>query len=149
VNRACLGTAAERADVYPGIGAAFFSSRKFKDVEGRPQRSRDHGTKFLKAGEFFYYVARTSDGPDTDGFFLVAVPRNQRHKVMAEANGFRSLRGRLRRWAFRRHRAHSGAFRSWFYQLHRADRELAFRCGSGTHSVWSEAEPAESMSGTR
>lgn len=48
-------------------------------------------TKFLKEGEFFYYATRTSDGPDTDGFFLVGVPRNQRQKVLAEANGFRSL----------------------------------------------------------
>ena len=48
-------------------------------------------TKFLKEGEFFYNAARTADGPATDGFFLVGVPRNQRQKVLAEANGFRSL----------------------------------------------------------
>ena len=35
--------------------------------------------------------ANTSAAADADGFFLVAVPRNQRQKVLVEANGFRTI----------------------------------------------------------
>jgi len=48
-------------------------------------------TKFLKEGEFFYSVANTTTGSDADGFFFVSVPRNQRQKVLVQANGFRTL----------------------------------------------------------
>jgi hypothetical protein len=54
------------------------------------QWSQD-ATRSLKEGEFFYYAARTSAAADADGFFLVAVPRNQRQKVLVEANGFRTI----------------------------------------------------------
>jgi hypothetical protein len=47
--------------------------------------------KSYEKGEFFFTAVRTADGPQTDGFFLVAVPRNQKIKLVVSASGFRQL----------------------------------------------------------
>jgi S1-C subfamily serine protease len=47
--------------------------------------------KRYEKGEFFFAAYRTSAEPQSDGFFLVAVPRKQNLKVIVSANGYRDL----------------------------------------------------------
>ena len=47
--------------------------------------------KRYQKGEFFFAAYKISNEPQTDGFFLVAVPRNQNLKVIVSANGYRDL----------------------------------------------------------
>ena len=47
--------------------------------------------KRYEKGEFFFAAYRTSAESQTDGFFLVAVPRKQNLKVIVSANGYRDL----------------------------------------------------------
>jgi S1-C subfamily serine protease len=47
--------------------------------------------KRYEKGEFFFATYKTSDQPQIDGFFLVAVPRKQNLKLVVSANGYRDL----------------------------------------------------------
>ena len=42
-------------------------------------------------GEFFFADYKTSEGPQADGFFFVAVPRKQKLKVVVSASGYRDV----------------------------------------------------------
>ena len=42
-------------------------------------------------GEFFFADYKTSEGPQADGFFFVAVPRKQKLKVVVSASGYKDV----------------------------------------------------------
>lgn len=56
-----------------------------------PEVALSEDFKSYYEGDFFFAAYITAEGPGADGFFLVAVPRKQKLKVVVSANGYRDV----------------------------------------------------------